>query len=75
MPYITASTFKTKKSFREAVERNPKAVTVIDPSIFDPYTGSVLRALEERGTFVVTSHPARKWFAKVSIKNGKIKVE
>lgn len=57
--------YKTKKSFREAVNDNPDTVWVTDPSIFNPITGRVPFVLDQGGEFTVTNHPKRSWFARV----------
>ena len=66
--------FKTKKAFKEAVSRDPRAVYVDDPSIFSPCSGSVEHVVKMMGMFTVTNHPKRSWFACVEEKNGVIKV-
>lgn len=73
MPHICH--YPTKKAFKEAVAADPSAVFVEDPSIFDPWSGSVGRHLRQRGPFTVTNHPKRSWFAEVKLaKNGTVKV-
>lgn len=65
---------KTKKAFKEAVKENPLAVYVEDPSIFDPVTGNVRDVARKKGSFTVTNHPKRSWFAMVEYNGGNIKV-
>jgi len=63
-----ATGFKTKAAFKAAAELYPTRVTVYDPSIFDPVSGTVLEVARKKGTFVVTNHPKRSWFASVRVK-------
>tara|TARA_Y100000034_G_C6610457_1_gene265848 strand:- start:116 stop:436 length:321 start_codon:yes stop_codon:yes gene_type:complete len=66
--------FATKKAFKEAVENDPNDVIVEDPSIFNPFHGSLTLLLERVGDIVVTNHPKRSWFASVKWNGGLVKV-
>lgn len=58
--------YKTKKSFKEAVLKNAKEVFIFDPSVFgNAVSGSVEHVLNKLGSFTVTNHPKRSWFASV----------
>ena len=53
---------------------DPKEVMLEDPAIFKERYGSVEDFLKD-GSFTVTNHPKRSWFARVYEKGGKIRVE
>jgi hypothetical protein len=67
---VSPARYPSKKAFKEAVTANPEAVYVDDPSLFDPCSGSVAHILERHGSFTVTNHPKRSWYAAVTRKNG-----
>ena len=74
MSHIT-SRFKSKKDFKTAAEANPDGVYLDDPSIVGAVSGSVTLILEKKGTFTVTNHPKRSWFAEVHRdRNGRVRV-
>lgn len=58
--------YPTKKAFKDAIRANPDNVFVDDPSFVNPVSGSVQFVAEKLGSFTVTNHPKRSWFAKVS---------
>lgn len=66
--------YKSKKAFREAVALDPSRVYLDDPSLFNPVSGSVEDIVKVLGSFAVTNHPKRSWFAAVNLKNGKVVV-
>lgn len=75
---VNPSRYPTKKAFREAVLRGTE-VYCEDPSIFSPKAyylngGENNGDLQEGGSFVVTNHPKRSWFAQVERIGGKLKV-
>lgn len=64
------SGFKSKKEFKDAVGANPRNVYVEDPSIFgNGVSGSVEHVSNKLGSFTVTNHPKRSWFASVKLSN------
>lgn len=65
MTHIAPSRLTTKAAFKAAVAENPDAVFVDDPSLFNPVSGSVTHVLAVHGSFTVTNHPKRTWFAQV----------
>jgi len=65
------SSIKTKKAFKQAVTKEPSKVSLNDPSMFSPISGSVVFILERKGSVTATNHPKRSWFASISVKNGK----
>lgn len=68
--------FKTKKAFKEAVAlKGADFISVDDPSMFNPCSGTVAEVAKKLGHFTVTNHPKRSWFAAVTLKDGKIKIE
>ncbi len=73
---VSPSRFASKKAFKEAVAADPSKVFVDDPSIFaGACSGSVEHVLNTAGSFTVTNHPKRTWFAAVNKgKDGKPKV-
>jgi hypothetical protein len=72
---VSPSRFASKKAFKEAVALDPTKVFVDDPSMFSPCSGSVDHVLSTAGSFTVTNHPKRSWFAAVNKgKDGKPKV-
>ena len=75
---VSPARFPSKKAFKDAALANPEKVYVEDPSIFPgSISGNV--AVVVAGSpphgFTVTNHPKRSWFARVYLKNGKLKVE
>jgi hypothetical protein len=78
MTHIVSPTrYPTKKAFREAVARDPSHVYVEDPSMFNPFSGSVSECLAyfASKSFTVTNHPRRSWYASVRLVKGKVVVK
>ena len=71
---VSPSVYKSKKAFKEAAAKAPDLVYVYDPSIFNPVSGNIVEVARAKGSFVVTNHPKRSWFAKVDYVNHKVKV-
>lgn len=65
--------YPTKKAFREACASAPKKIWLEDPSVFIPYSGSLMEYVHNNGTTVVTNHPKRSWYAQVS-QDGSVRV-
>ena len=66
----------SKKALKEFFTENPTGDIVLrDPSVFDPYFGSLREYLASKKDCVVTNHPKRSYFAKVELlDNGKVRV-
>ena len=80
------ASYPTKKAFKEACmkaysDKSPidgqyrGKVYVDDPSLFNPVSGDVANVAKVKGSFTVTNHPKRSWFACVKWVNGALKVE
>lgn len=70
--------YKTKKQFREAVEKDASNVLIIDPSIYQPVNGGQpfpVSALESDDKIYVTNHPKRSWYAEVYKKAERVVVK
>jgi len=70
---VLPADFPSKKSLKEHCDKGLD-FTVEDPSIFAPFIGSAKKLAETQGSFTVTNHPKRSWFASVTLKDGKLKV-
>lgn len=66
--------YPTKRAFQRAVESNPRTVLIEDPAINDPWVGNIEDALTRKGELLVTNHPRRSWFARVTRRDGKYRV-
>ena len=66
--------YPTKKALKEAVLSKPETVFLSDPS---PFTNDSKHAdsIREGESLVCTNHPKRSWFAKITRRNGKLRVE
>jgi len=74
---MSKATFKKLVHGQPALPTTKFGLTVTDPSIFAPYSGSIERhpTLAKDGGFItVTNHPKRNWFAQVTRKGSKLVV-
>ena len=65
--------YPTKKRLKEIIETTDKEVAIEDPSIVNPRT-FFSNEIKEGESVVVTNHPKRSYFAKITRKDGKLKV-
>lgn len=67
--------FKSKKDFIKAVKEKPAEVELMDPSIFNPRSGSVLELLESKPEeMLFVTNERRSWFANIKLSQSGIKV-
>lgn len=67
--------FKSKKDFIKAVKEKPAEVELMDPSIFNPRSGSVLELLESNPSeMLFVTNERRSWFANIKKSQSGIKV-
>jgi hypothetical protein len=64
---VSPDKYPTKKSFALAVKSHPERVTVYDPAIVAPVSGTVAQVAQLAKSFTVTNHPKRSWFAAVKL--------
>jgi len=67
--------YKCKKDFIKAVKEKPDEVELMDPSIFNPRSGSVLELLESNPSeMLFVTNERRSWFANIKKSQSGIKV-
>jgi len=66
---------RNKRELKTIVVAGGGDVMIADPSIVNPWEGTLREYIKLNGECFLTNHPKRSWFAKVSMKNGKLKVE
>jgi hypothetical protein len=66
---------RTKRELKMILDNPDGDVMIEDPSIMAPFTGRLSEYIDRHGECYLTNHPKRSWFARVTRKNGKLKVE
>lgn len=70
---VSDSKYPTKKALAAAIVAG-EDVKFYDPSIFNPRSWTAKELLAEKRSLVCTNG-MRKWFARVFVKDGKLRVE